>query len=304
MVNNSQEDSQEDLEEEYANQISFNIIRYGPTFDIFTLNMSLHPLFSNYAFLNNQRLLDLIKRKLLDSFIVDEDRVDDNEIEEEDPRALEIFRIFINHNRERYNLLINEINNNYNRYIIDNRNIIDNRDNIIQPPNQQVMFRQRRAIGPSSRTPSPMIVRNNIRQSRTDNILEPLPRTQVLPLGVIPEDILNTIPENVQEILEDKVSFEIMRDPVINSQGQTYNRSTMERIIAQARIDGISPKDPITKQIIGSELIPNMFVRSLIQMYYPQAGGSSKKKKKITRKKKFQKKSKEKRKKTLSKRYK
>ena len=41
-----------------------------------------------------------------------------------------------------------------------------------------------------------------------------------------------------------------MTDPVINSQGQTYNRSTMERIIAQARIDGISPKDPITKQII------------------------------------------------------
>ena len=29
MVNNSQED----LEEEYANQISFNIIRYGPRFE-------------------------------------------------------------------------------------------------------------------------------------------------------------------------------------------------------------------------------------------------------------------------------
>tara|TARA_B100001057_G_scaffold165589_1_gene166257 strand:+ start:10349 stop:11233 length:885 start_codon:yes stop_codon:yes gene_type:complete len=294
MVNNSQEDSQEDLEEEYANQISFNIIRYGPTFDIFTLNMSLHPLFSNYAFLNNQRLLDLIKRKLLDSFIVDEDREDDNEIEEEDPRALNLFETFKRHNQQRYN----------------NNDREDININIRRPrtpvtaPNQQVMFRQRRAIGPSSRTPSPMIVRNNILQSRTDNISQPLPRVQVLPLGVIPEDILNTIPENVQEILEDKVSLEIMTDPVINSQGQTYNRSTMERIIAQARIDGISPKDPITKQIIGSELIPNMFVRSLIQMYYPQAGGSSKKKKKTTRKKKFQKKSKEKRKKTLSKRYK
>ena len=167
-------------------------------------------------------------------------------------------------------------------------------------PNQQVMFRQRRAIGPSSRTPSPIIVRDNIRQLRTGNISEPLPRVQVLPLGVIPEDILNTIPENVQEILEDKVSLEIMTDPVINSQGQTYNRSTMERIIAQARIDGISPKDPITKQIIGSELIPNMVVRSLIQMYHPQAGGGSKKKKKTVRKKK----SKEKRKKTVNKRYK
>ena len=52
MVKNSQEDSQEDLEEEYANQISFNIIRYGPRFDILTLNMSRHPLFSNFAFLN------------------------------------------------------------------------------------------------------------------------------------------------------------------------------------------------------------------------------------------------------------
>ena len=294
MVNNSQEDSQEDLEEEYANQISFNIIRYGPRFDILTLNISRHPQFTNFAFLNNQRLLDLIKRKLLDSFIVDEDREDDNEIEEEDPRALNFFETFKRHNQQRYN--------NNDREDI-NINIRRPRTPV-RAPNQQVMFRQRRAIGPSSRTPSPMIVRNNIRQSRTDNISEPLPRAQVLPLGVIPEDILNTIPENVQEILEDKVSFEIMRDPVINSQGQTYNRSTMERIIEQARIDGKLPKDPITKQIVGSELIPNMFVRSLIQMYYPQAGGSSKKKKKITRKKKFQKKSKEKRKKTLSKRYK
>ena len=281
MVNNSQED----LEEEYANQISFNIIRYGPRFDILTLNMSRYPQFIDFAFLNNQTLLDLIKRKLLDSFRVDEDRESDNEIEEEDPRALNLFETFKRHNQERYN------NTNIRRDLSSLRRS--------RPPNQEVMVRDS-----SSRTPSPMIVRNNIRQSRTDNISEPLPRAQVLPLGVIPEDILNTIPENVQEILEDKVSFEIMRDPVINSQGQTYNRSTMERIIAQARIDGISPKDPITKQIIGSELIPNMFVRSLIQMYYPQAGGSSKKKKKITRKKKFQKKSKEKRKKTLSKRYK
>ena len=275
MVNNSQED----LEEEYANQISFNIIRYGPRFDILTLNMSRYPQFIDFAFLNNQTLLDLIKRKLLDSFRVDEDRESDNEIEEEDPRALNLFETFKRHNQERYN------NTNIRRDLSSLRRS--------RPPNQEVMVRDS-----SSRTPSPMIVRNNIRQS------QPLLRAQVLPLGVIPEDILSTIPKNVQEILEDKVSFEIMTDPVINSQGQTYNRSTMERIIEQARIDGKLPKDPITKQIVGSELIPNMFVRSLIQMYYPQAGGSSKKKKKITRKKKFQKKSKEKRKKTLSKRYK
>ena len=279
---------QENLEEEYANQISFNIIRYGPTFDIFTLNMSLHPLFSNYAFLNNQRLLDLIRSKVLDSFRVDEDRVDDNEIQEEDPRALNLFETFKRHNQQRYN----------NREDI-NINIRRPRTPVTAP-NQQVMFRQRRAIGPSSQTPSPIIVRDNIRQLRTGNISEPLPRVQVLPLGVIPEDILNTIPENVQEILEDKVSLEIMTDPVINSQGQTYNRSTMIRLIEQARIDGKLPKDPITKQIIGSELIPNMVVRSLIQMYHPQAGGGSKKKKKTVRKKK----SKEKRKKTVNKRYK
>ena len=292
MVNNSQENLEEDLEEEYANQISFNIIRYGPTFDIFTLNMSLHPLFSNYAFLNNQRLLDLIRSKVLDSFRVDEDRVDDNEIQEEDPRALNLFETFKRHNQQRYNNNREDININIRRPRTP-----------VTAPNQQVIFRERRDIRPSSRTPSPMIVRDNIRQSRTGNISEPLPRVQVLPLEVIPEDILNTIPENVQEILEDKVSLEIMTDPVINSQGQTYNRSTMIRIIEQARIDGKLPKDPITKQIIGSEVIPNMFVRSLIQMYYPQAGGGSKKKK-TTRKKKFQKKSKEKRKKTLSKRYK
>lgn len=164
----------------------------------------------------------------------------------------------VNNSQEDLDEIINEINNNYNRNIINNRNIIDNIDNnIIQ-------------------TPSPHIV---------PSISEALPNVQVQPLKKIPEDILSTIPENVQEILEDKVSLEIMTDPVINSQGQTYNRSTMERIIAQARSDGKSPKDPITKQMIGSELIPNMVVRSLIQTYYPQAGG--KKKKKASKKKKI-----------------
>ena len=164
----------------------------------------------------------------------------------------------VNNSQEDLDEIINEINNNYNRNIINNRNIIDNIDNnIIQ-------------------TPSPHIV---------PSISEALPNVQVQPLKEIPEDILSTIPKNVQEILEDKVSLEIMTDPVINSQGQTYNRSTMETIIEQARRHGKSPKDPITKQMIGSELIPNMVVRSLIQTYYPQAGG--KKKKKASKKKKI-----------------
>lgn len=295
MTINISADTQEDLEEEYANQISFNIIRYGPRFDILTLNMSRHPLFSNFAFLNNQRLLDLIRSKVLDSFRVDEDRRDNNEIQQEDQNALNLFEIFKSYNQRRYN----------NREDI-NTNLRRPRSEVIAP-NQQVMFRQRRAIGPSSRTPSPMIVRNN-REPRPQQRPQPRQREErrvaPLQLDLISELDLAVLPDQVEQTITCPISLKIMSDPVINSQGNTYNRDVIEEYIKKEMDEGkriIDPcinedmensiliKDPLNRQPITNKLIPNMVVRTLIQLYFPNialgGGGRRKLKTKVKRRK-------------------
>jgi len=104
------------------------------------------------------------------------------------------------------------------------------------------------------------------------------PSVAPLNLSSISETTISSLPDHVETIITCPLTQQIMSDPVINSQGNTYERSAIEQWIATR-----SPAtDPINRQPITNVLIPNMAIRSLIQLYFPSAGG----KKKLTKKKK------------------
>lgn len=121
-----------------------------------------------------------------------------------------------------------------------------------------------------------------------DNTLTPrspvnstTPRVAPLNLNSISETTISSLPDHVQTIITCPLTQQIMSDPVIDSQGNTYERSAIEQWIATR-----SPAtDPLNRQPITNLLIPNMAIRSLIQLYIPSAGG----KRKLTKKKKSRK---------------
>lgn len=102
-------------------------------------------------------------------------------------------------------------------------------------------------------------------------------------LNIKVEDI-EELSEQVKETIIDPITSEVMTDPVINSQGNTYDRSTVNKIIDDANSKGEKPLDPISRIPFSQNLIiPNNEIRSLIQRYIPSAGG----RKKLTRKQKY-----------------
>ena len=147
---------------------------------------------------------------------------------------------------------------------------------------------------------------NNLHEqfrSYNENILEtnealqpmrpPIPNIQSLNSDSISDDDIKTLPTEVRDTIEDPITTTIMSDPVINSQGRTYDRSTLMRIIKIALDKGAVPLDPITRQPFSVDIIiPNIAIRDLVQRYFPKAGG----KKKQTRKKRVKRKSKSKKK--------
>ena len=55
-----------------------------------------------------------------------------------------------------------------------------------------------------------------------------------------------------------------MRDPVIASDGQTYERSAIEGWFAT--LHGQPPRSPVTRQLMATTaLLPNLAIRDLIQ---------------------------------------
>ena len=80
-----------------------------------------------------------------------------------------------------------------------------------------------------------------------------------------------------------------MRDPVFNSVGQTYDRSSIQEWLNRG-----NRTDPNTRQNITNQLITNFSIKSLINSYIPQLGG----KRRLTKKNKKYKKNNNKNKKT------
>lgn len=97
----------------------------------------------------------------------------------------------------------------------------------------------------------------------------------------IPETVLAAIPDAILSIITCPISLDIMRDPVINSVGRTYDRNSIQAVIDRE----IIPLDPETRQPITRNLISNYSIRSLIRVYNPQFGGKRKLTKKTKQKK-------------------
>ena len=87
----------------------------------------------------------------------------------------------------------------------------------------------------------------------------------------IPQEVIDRIPEEVLNVITCPIGGEIMRNPVINSVGQTYDRANIQQWISRG-----NRTDPNTRQEITTTLIPNFSIKSLINSYIPQLGGKRK----------------------------
>lgn len=99
----------------------------------------------------------------------------------------------------------------------------------------------------------------------------------------IPQEVIDRIPQEVLNVITCPISGEIMRNPVVNSVGQTYDKTSIQGWLSRG-----NRTDPNTRQQITTTLIPNFSIKSLINSYIPQLGG----KRKYTKKNRKYKKSK------------
>ena len=139
----------------------------------------------------------------------------------------------------------------FNEFIRYNTSIVDNRENqnIMRPPTP----------------PTPEI-----------------PETQPEYIE-IPQEVIDRIPQEVLNVITCPIGGEIMRNPVVTSVGQTYDKVNIQQWISRG-----NRTDPNTRQQITTTLIPNFSIKSLINSYIPQLGG----KRKYTKKNRKYKKSK------------
>ena len=155
------------------------------------------------------------------------------------------------------NNTINDINNRYN--------------NLYRPPENNINNLSPR-VTPETPPRDPIRVQGTSQATTISS-----PQTPV----EIPETVLAAIPDAILSIITCPISLDIMRDPVINSVGRTYDRNSIQAVIDRE----IIPLDPETRQPITRNLIPNYSIRSLIRVYNPQFGGKRKLTKKTKQKK-------------------
>ena len=146
------------------------------------------------------------------------------------------FNEFVNYNTAFLNRLNNNINNN-------NENITRRINNLIINETENNM-----------RPPTP-----------------PTPEINELNPIEIPQEVIDRIPQEVLNVITCPIGGEIMRNPVINSVGQTYDRANIQQWISRG-----NRTDPNTRQEITTTLIPNFSIKSLINSYIPQLGGKRK----------------------------
>ncbi|MDF2577313.1 MAG: hypothetical protein K0S74_797 [Chlamydiales bacterium] len=101
--------------------------------------------------------------------------------------------------------------------------------------------------------------------SNTASVLELVKDKETSNFGLIAED-LNKSANSVNEEEELNgficpITLEIMRDPVVASEGHTYEREVIEKWIKD---NGFSP---LTKELLSTNLIPNHNLRKAIQDY-------------------------------------
>lgn len=153
----------------------------------------------------------------------------------------------------------------YQQFIRYNRNIINNTENeniIRRMDNIQINENVNNTRPPTPPTP----------EITEDESIE------------IPQEVIDRIPQEVLNVITSPISGEIMRNPVVNSVGQTYDKTSIQQWISRG-----NRTDPNTRQQITTTLIPNFSIKSLINSYIPQLGGKRKHTKKNRKYKKSRK---------------
>ena len=148
-----------------------------------------------------------------------------------------------------------EAESRFNDFVNYNRNIINNteNENIIRRVNN-ININNNENNENNARPPTPP----------TPEIAEPEPIE-------IPQEVIDRIPQEVLNVITCPISGEIMRNPVVNSVGQTYDKTSIQQWISRG-----NRTDPNTRQQISTTLIPNFSIKSLINSYIPQLGGKRK----------------------------
>ena len=145
-----------------------------------------------------------------------------------------------------------EADERYQQFIRFNRNIINNTEN------ENITRR----------------INNIIINDNENNMRPPTPPTPEIPESEpieIPQEVIDRIPQEVLNVITCPISGEIMRNPVVNSVGQTYDKTSIQQWISRG-----NRTDPNTRQQITTTLIPNFSIKSLINSYIPQLGGKRK----------------------------
>lgn len=71
--------------------------------------------------------------------------------------------------------------------------------------------------------------------------------------------------------IQDPLTLEVFRDPVIAADGYTYERSAMEQMITHAEESGNAPRSPMTREALSSlKLSPNYAMKSLVSSVIEQ----------------------------------
>jgi len=128
-----------------------------------------------------------------------------------------------------------------------------------------------------------MAILNRLNNNNENNMRPPAPPAPPAPPTPptpqpesieIPQEVIDKIPQEVLNIITCPIGGEIMRNPVINSVGQTYDKNNIQQWLSRG-----NRTDPNTRQQITTTLIPNFSIKSLINSYIPQLGGKRKYKK-------------------------
>lgn len=182
----------------------------------------------------------------------------------------------------------------FNRFLSYNRNILEGRDGNYGLENLELNDENNNENNNGNIINTDRVENNN-NYIIENNIENNVQDTRQI---VITDEMLENIPQPVLHTITCPISGDIMRDPVVNSVGQTYDKASIETWIARG-----NTTDPNTRQPITGQLTPNYIIKTLINSYIPALGGKKLRNRKTKKHMKSKKHKKKKSKKTRRSKY-
>lgn len=87
--------------------------------------------------------------------------------------------------------------------------------------------------------------------------------------------VLGSVGDVLIDAIRDPITLGIFRDPVMASDGYTYERSAIEQLIAEAENSGETPKSPMTNEPLSSVRVSsNYAIKSLVSSVIEKVDGA------------------------------